>query len=188
MKQVCVVPVWLSDFLRARNLPVDRVADENWLQSILSGPDVKSYNVAQSAMFIEHPLNVLRPLFNKRPGQPALERYEFPELFYDIPRGEEKAMAGVVFYRALVHGASYEGSPVTKAQSQLLDFDVEIHNDTLFVIAKCVSSSLLEPNIRATILDRAISALRTCMPLEEIAVNEIFSRWLRETSLTKGTA
>lgn len=188
MKEVCVVPVWLSEFLKARHLPVDRVADENWLSSILSGPDVKSYDIAQRLMSSKSRLNILQPLFTKNLSEDYNYRSWCPELFYDVPRGEEKAFADVVFYRALVFGASYESSPVTKEQAQFLDFDVELHGDTLFVIAKCVSSSILEPSIRAATLDRVIHVLRTCLPLEKVAANEIFSRWLRETSLAKGAA
>lgn len=190
MKRACVVPVWLHDFLVTRNLPVSKVLEPDWLCSILSGPDVKSYEAAQQVMSLRTPLNLLAPLFTDLGYSDSIGslRWVCPELLYGIDPSDEKVATDVVFYRALVGGVSYETTVVTKEQAQLLDFDVEYHGDTLFVIAKCASSSLLEPSIRAAILDRAIDALRVFQPLEQVAVNELFSRWLRETQLAKGIA
>ena len=191
MKRAFVIPVWLNDFLAARNLPVSKVIEPGWLDSILSGPDVKSYEVAQQIMSLNTPLNLLAPLFNNRGTDDEMIsalRWICPELLYGVDPSDKRATADVVFYRALVGGVSYETTPVTKEQAQLLDFDVEYHGDALFVIAKSASSSLLEPSIRAAVLDRAIAALRVFQPLEQVAVNEMFSRWLRETQLAKGIA
>ena len=191
MKRAFVIPVWLNDFLAARNLPVSKVTEPGWLDSILSGPDVKSYEVAQRLMLLKTPLNLLAPLFHRNGADDqtlSALQWVCPELLYGVDLSDKRTVADVVFYRALVGGVSYETTPVTKEQAQLLDFDIEYYGDALFVIAKCASSSLLEPSIRAAVLDRAIAALRVFQPLEQVAVNEMFSRWLRETQLAKGIA
>ena len=190
MKRVYVIPVWLVDFLTARGKPVTEVLDQNGLASILSGPDVKSYLAAQSVFGLRLPTNPLASLVSEEAEDYLLSvAYQTaPELFYGLgrPNGMNKSAKETLFYRALVGGGSYETGPTAESEVQLLDFGVESHQDALFVIARRANVSILDPEIRAAILDRAIGALRVDTPLHEIAVTELFSLWLRETQLAKG--
>lgn len=189
MNRVCVVPVWLQEFLVARNYPMNKLCESGWLASILSGDDVKSYDMAQLAMGLRSTVNIVEPLFRDKYVYTNADafRYNCPEFLLGLDRNDPNKEA-LVFYRALVCGVSYDSAATTKEQAQLLDFDFEYDGTTLYVIAKRASSSILEPTVRAAILERCMSVMRTYMTIEQVAANELFSRWLRETQRAQGFA
>ena len=189
MNRICVVPVWLQEFLTARGLPISKVAEPLWLESILSGPDVKSYEAAQLAAGILSLTNIVEPLFRDKTYHRNADgiRYACPELLVGVDRADP-ARDSIAFYRALVCGVSYDSAALTKEQAQLLDFDFEWDGTTFFVIAKRAGSSILEPTVRAAILERCMRVLRSFMTIEQVAANELFSRWLRETQKASGLA
>lgn len=189
MNRIRVVPVWLQEFLTARGYSISKISEPQWLESILSGPDVKSYEIAQAVIGFQTMTNIVEPLARDLSYIKNADglRYECPELMVGIER-HDPARDSLVFYRALVCGVSYDSATTTKEQAQLLDFDFEYDGTTLYVIAKRASSSILEPTVRAAILDRCLCVLRTYMTIEQVAANELFSRWLRETQRAQGFA
>lgn len=189
MNRICVVPVWLQEALVARGLPISKISEPEWLESILSGPDVKSYEAAQKAMGIVCLTNIVEPLFRERTYCRNADAVACtcPELVAGVGKNDP-ARDSIAFYRALVCGVSYDSATTTKEQAQMLDFDFEWDGTTFFVVVKRAGSSVLEPTVRAAILERCVSVLRSFMTIEQVAANELFSRWLRETQKASGNA
>lgn len=188
MNCVCVVPVWLQEFLTTRGLPFTKIREPGWLESILSKADVRSYETAQRIMGLPSMINIVEPLFTKAQGYRISsldDLWGFEDLLVGIDRKDPSANA-LVFYRALVCGVSYDSATVTKEQAPLLDFDFHWDGETLYVVVKRAGSSLLEPTVRAAILERLMACLRQFMTLDQVAANELFSRWLRETQRAQG--